>query len=213
MFRYLNKKSRNILVNVEIASVLENIEDNDAFEDLESITANFNDMQLTMAVSGENISAADIGLSRRNNERKCLKNQLNFVNETWQILRKRRANNARFLLIALLILFFLGSSISMGIMSLQYLYIIKTISINQVEYGYFKALNTLFRALALLFLLPLFKRCFSAPDYILFILGFTSEFLNLVVFSLAHFFKYVIWLGNFILFFFHLLSHLLSLHL
>ena len=126
----------------------------------------------------------------------CLKNQFKFVSETWQILRKPRLSNSRFLLNSLLLLFFLGSSISMGIMSVQYLYLIKPpISLTQIDYGYFKALNTLFRACALLIVLPFLKRFISAPDFILFIMGFTSEFLNLVVFSLAHFFNYIIWLG------------------
>lgn len=125
-----------------------------------------------------------------------VKNQFRFVIDTWRLLSKPRPNNSRFLIISLLLLFFLGCSISMGIMSLQYLYLIKKpIEMSQVDYGYFKALNTFCRAVALLVVLPLLKRLFKAPDYVLFLLGLTSEFLNLVVFSVAFFFKYIIWIG------------------
>lgn len=85
----------------------------------------------------------------------------------------------------------------MGIMSLQYQYLIKRpIHMSQVDYGYFKAANTACRAIALLVVLPLLKRLFHTPDYVLFLLGFTSEFLNLVVFSVAYFVKLVIWFGK-----------------
>lgn len=125
-----------------------------------------------------------------------LKSQVRFVFEIWHLLAKKRENDARFLIWALLIMFFLGCSISMGIMSLQYLYLIKKpIKLSQVDYGNFKALNTVCRALALLLVLPILKSFCRVPDYVMFVLGFTSEFANLVVFSLAYFFKYIIWLA------------------
>lgn len=133
-------------------------------------------------------------------QRKCspgdfLRNQTKFISETWQLLSKPREKNARVHINSLLILFFLGSSISMGIMSLQYLYVSKKpISLNQVDYGLYKALNTLCRAAALLIILPILKY-FSAPDYVLFLLGLTSEFLNLVVFIVSHWVSSLIWFG------------------
>lgn len=125
------------------------------------------------------------------------KKQFRFIFDIRTLVTRPRPNNARFLILALLFMFFIGSSISMGIMSLQYQYVIKRpIHMTQINYGYFKAANTACRAVALLIVLPVLKRFFNTPDYILFIIGFTSEFLNLVAFSLAYYFKFVIWFGK-----------------
>ena len=124
------------------------------------------------------------------------KNQLGFLVDTWKLLSKPRANDTRFIIISLLILFYLGYSLSMGLLSLQYLYLVKKpIQLSQVNYGYFKAANTFFRALALLIVLPILKRVFKMPDYVLFVFGFTSEFLNLLVLSFSYFYRHIIWLG------------------
>lgn len=126
-----------------------------------------------------------------------LKNQFKFLPEVWNLLVKKRQHNARFHIISLLVLFFFGSSISLGIVSLQYLYLIKKpIALTQIDYGIYRALNTLFRAISLLIILPLLKHYFSTPDYLLFIIGLTSEFLNLIVFSVASVFKYAVWIGK-----------------
>lgn len=124
------------------------------------------------------------------------KNQLGFLVDTWKLLSKPRANDTRFIIISLLILFYLGYSLSMGILSLQYLYLVKKpIQLSQVDYGYFKAANTFFRTFALLIVLPILKRVFKMPDYVLFVFGFTSEFLNLLVLSFSYFYRHIIWLG------------------
>lgn len=127
-----------------------------------------------------------------------LKAQFNFVFETWSLLRKWRENNARFQINMLLVLFFLGSSISMGIMSsTQYLYLLrKPVEMSQVGYGIFKAMNTLFRAISLLVVLPVLKSVLSLPDYVLFFIGLTSELLNLAAFVFASVNKNFIWIGN-----------------
>lgn len=125
------------------------------------------------------------------------KKQFRFIFDIWTLMTRPRPNNARFLILALLFMFFIGSSISMGIMSLQFQYVVKRpIHMTQINYGYFKAANTACRAVALLIVLPVLKRFFNTPDYILFIIGFTSEFLNLVAFSLAYYFKFVIWFSK-----------------
>jgi hypothetical protein len=126
-----------------------------------------------------------------------LRNKFNFLYDTWSLLSKPRENNARFYLNTLLVLYFFGASISMGIMSpLQYLYLSKEpISLTQTQYGHFKAFNTMFRAVALLIILPVTKYYFNISDYVLFILGLASELLNLVIFSIAPEFKSLIWLG------------------
>lgn len=137
---------------------------------------------------------------RMPSKKSFLKNQLAFLLETWQLLSKPRENNSRLIIVSLLIMFFFGCSLSMGILSLQYLYLVKKpVELSQIGYGYFKAANTLCRAAALLIVLPILKRVFNTPDYFLFVLGFTSEFLNLVVFSLAYFYRYLIWLGIYII--------------
>ena len=125
-----------------------------------------------------------------------LKKQLYFLVEVWHLLSKKRENNARFHILSLLALYFFGASISLGIVSLQYLYLIKKpISLTQVDYGLFKALNTLFRAISLLLVLPLLKRYFSVSDRHLYALGLISELLNLVVFAASSWYRYAIWIG------------------
>lgn len=129
---------------------------------------------------------------------KNMKKQFIFIPESWSLLTKKRPYNARFQILSLLLLYFLGASISLGIVSLQYLYLIKKpISLTQIDYGIFKAINTLFRAFSLLIILPILKNKFSISENVLYILGLTSELLNLVVFSLASVFKYAIWIGNY----------------
>ena len=125
------------------------------------------------------------------------KKQFSFLSEIWQLLSRRRPNNARFHILSLLVLFFLGSSISLGIISLQYLYLIKKpIYLTQITYGIFRALNTLFRAISLLVVLPVLKNCFNISDSVLYVLGLTSELLNLVVFAISSWYSYLIWLGE-----------------
>ncbi|CAF0843314.1 unnamed protein product [Brachionus calyciflorus] len=127
---------------------------------------------------------------------KKIKNQFKFLGEAWVLLSKKRDKNARFLIISILILFYFGCSISLGIISLQYLYLIKKpISLTQIQYGLYKALSTCCRAVSLLVILPILKRFFKLPDYFLLVIGLTSEFLNLVVFSLASRFTWIVWLG------------------
>lgn len=193
MFRFLKYKNR--------PKPVERSGQNQTSLDLMS-AANMSDSELPTAKTDEIIPTPAIAQPRRPfiiamPSKSCMKNQFRFIHETWQLLSKPRPNNDRFLIVSLLIMFYLGCSLSMGIMSLQYLYLIKKpIQLTQVDYGLFKALNTFCRALALLVVLPILKRAFKTPDYILFLLGFTSEFLNLVVFSLSYFFRYAIWLGN-----------------
>ncbi len=71
---------------------------------------------------------------------------------------------------------------------------------SQVEYGIFKALNTLFRAISLLVILPIAKHYYSVPDHALFYVGLLSELLNLVVFMVCpQVGKDFIWIGIFLL--------------
>jgi hypothetical protein len=125
------------------------------------------------------------------------KRQFGFIGETWHLLSKRRDKNARFHLNSLLLLYFFGASISMGIMSpTQYLYLIKKpIALTQIQYGIFKALNTFFRAVSLLVILPVSKYFFAVSDSVLFFAGLISELLNLVVFAAASASSSIIWLG------------------
>lgn len=136
----------------------------------------------------------------RNKSSACkvlFKNEISFFTDTFNILFKQRENNARFHIISLLVIYFVGASISLGLSSIQYLYLVKNISIqlSQVNYGYFKALNTLMRAISLLVVLPVLKY-YHLPDYWFYLIGITSEFLNLIVFSLASQYNYLIWLGK-----------------
>jgi hypothetical protein len=126
------------------------------------------------------------------------KRQFGFITETWELLSKPRDKNARFHLNSLLILYFFGASISMGIMSpTQYLYLIKKpIALTQIQYGMFKALNTFFRAISLLVILPVGKYFFAVSDSVLFFAGLISELLNLVVFAAASASSGIIWLGK-----------------
>lgn len=213
MFRYLkwrerrltqnnNNNNNNSSIATSSSSDIMSLNTSDYLEaDFQIVSTKRVDEDIPNQINGENHQVAEpsVAIASNNNSRcSCFKNQLKFLEETWQLLRKPRPNNARFIIISLLVLFFLGCSISMGIMANQYLYVIKKpIQLSQVDYGYFKAYNTLCRALALLVVLPMLKKFLNAPDYLLFILGFTSEFLNLVFFSLAYFFKYFIWIGRF----------------
>jgi hypothetical protein len=125
------------------------------------------------------------------------KRQFGFITETWRLLSQKREKNARFHLNSLLVLYFFGASISMGIMSpTQYLYLVKKpIALTQIQYGLFKALNTFFRALSLLVVLPVSKYFFAASDSVLFFMGLASELLNLVVFASASILPSIVWLG------------------
>ena len=126
-----------------------------------------------------------------------LKNEFSFVRDAFDILFKKRNNNARFHILSLLVVYFLGASISLGISSIQYLYLIKEpISLSQVDYGIFKAFNVITRAFSLLVILPVLKYL-SLPDYYLYLIGLASELLNLVVYALASQSPNVIWTGSF----------------
>ncbi len=124
-------------------------------------------------------------------------NEISFFSDTFRILSRPRANNARFHIISLLVVYFVGASISMGLNSVQYLYLVKSASIrlSQVHYGYFKSLNTLARAVALLVVLPVLKY-YELADYWFYLIGITSEFLNLIVFAVASEVKLLIWTGK-----------------
>jgi len=125
------------------------------------------------------------------------KNEISFFTDTFKILSKRRENNARFHINSLLVVYFVGASISMGLSSIQYLYLVKSPSIrlSQISYGYFKSFNTLARAIALLVILPALKY-YKLADYWFYLIGITSEFLNLIAFSLASEVKLIIWAGK-----------------
>lgn len=128
---------------------------------------------------------------------RLFKNEISFFKDTAKILFKKRENNARFHINSLLLVYFIGASVSLGLSSIQYLYLVKneSIKLSQINYGYFKAFNTLARAVSLLVVLPLLK-FYSMPDYWFYLIGITSEFLNLIVFSLAASYSYLIWIGN-----------------
>lgn len=129
-----------------------------------------------------------------------IKNKLTFVYDTWMLLNRKRENKGHFYLYIMLILYFFGASISLGIMSIQYLYLIKKpIFFSQINYGVFRALNTLFRSISLLIILPLIKTYFNVPDYYLFLIGLVSEFLNLIIFSISSYYSYLIWIGKVLL--------------
>lgn len=125
------------------------------------------------------------------------KNHFKFLGEAWVLLSKPRDKNRRFLIISILILFYFACSVSLGIISLQYLYLIKKpIALSQIEYGIYKATSTFCRAISLLIVLPVIKRYFQMPDYYLLIIGLTSEFLNLIVFTVAAEITWFVWLGK-----------------
>jgi hypothetical protein len=127
-----------------------------------------------------------------------LKQNFGFFSEIWYLVSKKRERNSRFHIISLFILYFVGTSVSMGIMTnLQYLYLTKEpIELSQKKYGLFKGLNTFARALSLLIVLPLFKRFTRMPDYFLYLIGLTSEMLNLVIFSISSYYEHIIWIGK-----------------
>lgn len=129
--------------------------------------------------------------------RNIFKNEISFFTDTWKLLFKERENNGRFHIISLLFIYFVGASISLGLTSIQYLYLVKNndIKLSQIDYGYFKAFNTLARAVSLLVVLPLLK-FYSLPDYWFYLIGITSEFLNLIIYSVASTFSYLIWIGK-----------------
>jgi len=106
-------------------------------------------------------------------------NEISFFSDTFRILSRPRANNARFHIISLLVVYFVGASIRLS----------------QVHYGYFKSLNTLARAVALLVVLPVLKY-YELADYWFYLIGITSEFLNLIVFAVASEVKLLIWTGK-----------------
>lgn len=123
------------------------------------------------------------------------KNELSFFKDTLNILTKKRDNNSRFYLNLLFIIYFVGASIALGLGSIPYLYLIKKpISFTQTEYGIFKAVNIFTRTFALLIAMPLLKS--RIPDYYLFVLGVASEVFNLVIYSSASLYSYLIWSGN-----------------
>ncbi|RNA40230.1 putative leucine--tRNA mitochondrial [Brachionus plicatilis] len=127
---------------------------------------------------------------------KKIKNQFKFLGEAWLLLSKPRDKNRRFLIVSILVLFYFACSVSLGIISLQYLYLIKKpISLTQIEYGIYKASSTLCRAISLLVILPILKRYFQIADYYLLVIGLTSEFLNLIVFTVAAEITWFVWLG------------------
>ena len=129
--------------------------------------------------------------------RSLFQNEISFFTDTFKILSKKRENNARFHINSLLVVYFVGASISMGLNSIQYLYLVKNASIrlSQIHYGYFKSFNTLARAVALLVVLPALKY-YELADYWLYLIGITSEFLNLIVYSVASEVKQLIWAGK-----------------
>lgn len=128
------------------------------------------------------------------------KQEITFFKDTFKLLTKKRDNNARTLLHLLFGAYFVGSTVSMGISSIQYLYLVKKpIYFTQTEYGLFKALNILFRTISLLIILPVLKH-FNFPDYYLIIFSISSELLNLVFYSVASFLNYLIWFGKFVFF-------------
>ena len=192
MFEYLKRREKLYLIqeaNRSINNLITSIEelktDNNGFDSLNQHSNLTNSNELASNVPHSNFIVA------------FLKKNFGFLNETWILLSKRRERNARFQINSLLVLYFFGASISLGIVSLQYLYLVKKpISLLQTEYGIFKAMNTLFRAIALLIVLPVLKSYFQLPDYVLFILGLISELLNLVVFFVASFYAQIIWIGK-----------------
>jgi hypothetical protein len=124
-------------------------------------------------------------------------NEISFFKDTAKLLLKKRENNARFHINSLLLVYFIGASVSLGLNPIQYLYLVKNkaIQLSQINYGFFKAFNTLTRAVSLLVILPLLKY-YNMPDYWFYLIGITSEFLNLIAFILAASYSYLIWIGN-----------------
>ena len=124
--------------------------------------------------------------------------ELSFLSDSVKILFKKRSSNGRFQILALLGIYFAGASISMGLGGIQYLYLVKKpIQLSQVDYGLFKALNVLTRTVALLIVLPMLKHV-GVPDYYFYIIGLTSELLNLVIFALASSVNNIIWTAPFV---------------
>ena len=141
------------------------------------------------------------------------KNEISFFKDTFKIVFKKRENNARFLLLLLLFIYFIGASVSMGLGSIQYLYLIKSpIYFTQIEYGLFKAMNILTRTLALLVILPILKY-FKVPDHYLFLFGLVSEFFNVVVYAIASKWSFIIWFGKYFIFCSFFISKLICLML
>jgi len=195
MFEYLKRCERPYLIQEANRSI------NNLIASNEELKVENNNIMSDLPNQQHSSSSNSIGLARNvpllNFIIGFFKKNFGFLNETWILLSKRRERNARFQINSLLILFFFGASISLGIVSLQYLYLVKKpISLLQTEYGIFKAMNTLFRAIALLIVLPILKSYFQMPDYVLFVLGLVSELLNLVVFFAASFYSKAIWFGK-----------------
>ena len=136
--------------------------------------------------------------TKKNSCQVLLKNEIAFFTDAFKILSKKREANARFHIISLLIVYFIGASVSLGLSSIQYLYLVKngSVQMSQINYGYFKALNTLTRAVSLLVILPILKY-YSVPDYWFYLIGITSELLNLIVFASASLFSSLIWIGKY----------------
>jgi len=193
MFEYLKRKEKNEKnAQLSLMGIQQQIEASS------SISAS-NSLDVSMSSKTnliENEETRQQSKDSSNIVLKYLKKQLYFLIEVWRLLSKKRENNARFHILSLLALYFFGASISLGIVSLQYLYLIKKpISLTQVDYGLFKALNTLFRAISLLLVLPLLKNYFKVSDRLLYVMGLVSELLNLVFFAASSWYRYLIWIG------------------
>jgi hypothetical protein len=127
-----------------------------------------------------------------------------YIADIWKVLIKKRENNIRFYFLMFLFIYFLTSLISFGVGAIDYLFLTKIpISLKQSEYGLFRAFNTLFKAIALLALMPILKNYFHVPDYILFLIGLISDTANYIVFSISSTFKDVIWTSKFFFFINH----------
>jgi hypothetical protein len=193
MFEYLKRKETNEKnAQLSLMGIQQQIE-------ASSSMSTSNSLEVSMSSKTnliENVETRQHTKDSSNFVFEYLKKQLYFLIEVWRLLSKKRGNNARFHILSLLALYFFGASISLGIVSLQYLYLIKRpISLTQVDYGLFKALNTLFRAISLLLVLPVLKNYFKVSDRLLYVMGLVSELLNLVFFAASSWYRYLIWIG------------------
>lgn len=178
MFRHLKRQQQQTM-SINPTALLNEEEDDESTTDSEQRVAvvNVNDKKHSLLASFKILVIQSLA-------------------ENWHLLKRKRANNGRFQILSFFVLYFFGASISLGIMRIEYFYLIEApIDFKQTDYGLFKALNTLMRSISLLLILPLLKRRLKMPDYYLYTIGLTSEFLNLVIFTLAHFNRNLIWTG------------------
>jgi hypothetical protein len=123
--------------------------------------------------------------------------KISTIYEVAGVLIKKREKNYKYIINSLFLLYFLAASNSIGIMSIQYLYLIKEpISLTSTEYGMFKAANTFCKSISLLIILPILKRKFNVHDLILLLGGLSSEFITLIIFAVASIATNLIWIGK-----------------